>query len=371
VTQLCQADVIRSEVRPVVEVRPNRVDAGQEFHALRAITLGIGAILLGWLAYSQRHLLETSGSSLETLRWQWYGPAVAAEGISLGAFALVHVRLLRAGGSRLGVGTVTGIAFAGNALSASIPIAGSEIGTAYTFRQFQRYDVDRITAAWVLTISGVVSSVTFTLVVGAAALATGNLAATFAGSASTVVVAASVGLAVVALRGQAAQEKLARVITRGAGLARRLLRRGSAETECTVESFVAKLSSLRLSGRDVIWAAVSSGVNWIADVVCLVLAISAAGVSVSWPTVVLAWAAGATVSNFPVTPGGLGIVEATMIAALVLAGVDVSGATVGVLAYRVISYWLLVLVGWGVLAVRQLRSSPERVLATAAFGGAA
>jgi uncharacterized protein (TIRG00374 family) len=42
----------------------------------------------------------------------------------------------------------------------------------------------------------------------------------------------------------------------------------------------------------------------------------------------------------PITPGGLGFVEAGLTSMLVLAGVPAGAASLAVLAYRLVSYWL-------------------------------
>jgi hypothetical protein len=42
----------------------------------------------------------------------------------------------------------------------------------------------------------------------------------------------------------------------------------------------------------------------------------------------------------PITPGGLGFVEAGLTAMLTLAGIPAAQATVATLAYRLVSYWL-------------------------------
>ena len=47
----------------------------------------------------------------------------------------------------------------------------------------------------------------------------------------------------------------------------------------------------------------------------------------------------------PITPGGLGIVEASLSGLLVLAGVDSGSAFLATLGYRIASYWLPLLVG--------------------------
>jgi uncharacterized membrane protein YbhN (UPF0104 family) len=61
--------------------------------------------------------------------------------------------------------------------------------------------------------------------------------------------------------------------------------------------------------------------------------------------VLLAYAVAGLLALIPITPGGLGIVEAGLSALLILAGVPGVDAVVAVLAYRIISYWLPILVG--------------------------
>ena len=50
--------------------------------------------------------------------------------------------------------------------------------------------------------------------------------------------------------------------------------------------------------------------------------------------------AGALLALIPVTPGGLGFVEAGLAGMLALAGVSAQQALVGTLAYRLVSFWL-------------------------------
>ena len=45
-------------------------------------------------------------------------------------------------------------------------------------------------------------------------------------------------------------------------------------------------------------------------------------------------------AQVPVTPGGLGVVEAGLTGTLALAGVPAAAAAVATLAYRLVSYWL-------------------------------
>lgn len=54
----------------------------------------------------------------------------------------------------------------------------------------------------------------------------------------------------------------------------------------------------------------------------------------------LAYCAAQLLAQVPITPGGLGVVEAGMTGGLGLAGVPAAAAAVATLAYRLASYWL-------------------------------
>jgi uncharacterized protein (TIRG00374 family) len=56
--------------------------------------------------------------------------------------------------------------------------------------------------------------------------------------------------------------------------------------------------------------------------------------------VLLAYVVSAVLGMIPITPGGLGFVEAGLTATLVLAGVSAGTAAIATLAYRLVSYWL-------------------------------
>jgi len=81
------------------------------------------------------------------------------------------------------------------------------------------------------------------------------------------------------------------------------------------------------------------------DYGCLLAALRATGASPQPSLVLLAYAAAGIVALFPVTPGGLGIVEASLSGLLILAGVRPGYAVLATLAYRIASYWLPLLGG--------------------------
>lgn len=89
--------------------------------------------------------------------------------------------------------------------------------------------------------------------------------------------------------------------------------------------------------------------RWVFDLLALATAIQAVGASPRFSLVLLAYVTAQLLAQIPVTPGGLGVVEAGLTATLALAGVRGGDAAVAVLAYRLVSYWLMLpagLVAW-------------------------
>jgi uncharacterized protein (TIRG00374 family) len=81
------------------------------------------------------------------------------------------------------------------------------------------------------------------------------------------------------------------------------------------------------------------------DFFALLCALSAVGSRPRPGLVLLAYVAASLLGLIPITPGGLGFVEAGLSGTLVLAGVSAADAVVATLAYRLASYWLPLVVG--------------------------
>ena len=81
------------------------------------------------------------------------------------------------------------------------------------------------------------------------------------------------------------------------------------------------------------------------DYLCLLAALRATGSEPHIWLVLLAYSTAGIIALFPITPGGLGIVEASLSGLLVLAGVNGRSAVVATLAYRLAQYWLPTIAG--------------------------
>jgi putative heme transporter len=106
------------------------------------------------------------------------------------------------------------------------------------------------------------------------------------------------------------------------------------------------MASLRITRADKLSAAAFAIANWTFDIACLAWAIKSIGLAVPWSALILAWAAGAGAASFNLTPGGLGVVEPALAAALVAAGLPATKAMAAVLLYRLISFWFVLAAGW-------------------------
>jgi uncharacterized protein (TIRG00374 family) len=80
--------------------------------------------------------------------------------------------------------------------------------------------------------------------------------------------------------------------------------------------------------------------RWLLDFLTLLAALEAAGARPNLALTLLAYCAAQLLAQVPITPGGLGVVEAGMTATLALAGIPAAPAAAAVLAYRLASYWL-------------------------------
>ena len=74
----------------------------------------------------------------------------------------------------------------------------------------------------------------------------------------------------------------------------------------------------------------------------------------------LAFCAAQVLAQIPLTPGGLGFVEAGLSATLTLAGVPAGTAVVATFAYRLFAYWLQLPLGLLGLALQRAPAATAR-----------
>jgi hypothetical protein len=308
------------------------------------VALAVAAVASGIVL--GRHTLAESLRRLTGLDWTWFLAGIVSECVSLSAFGLSRRRLLRADGNAAGFPSVMAITYASNALSMTIPFAGAELAVVFSYQQLRRRGLGQAITSWALAVSAILSTSALAVVLVAGSLLGGASLATaigFAGAALLLVPAVAVLLA---LRDQRVRRVLSVALTRLITVGRRLLRRPPGRPADALAEILDRVASIRMSWPRYAEVFGLALVNWIGDCGCLACAIRAAGQPVPWHGLLLAYAAGAAAGSTGLTPGGFGLVEAALTAALVGVGMNSSGALTSVLAYRLVNFWMILIGGW-------------------------
>lgn len=252
-----------------------------------------------------------------------------------------------------------------NAVSRIVP-GGAAFGTAMGWRMLSASGVDRgqagaAIAATSFISNGVLFALPLVAVMGSifGAPVPGNLAVVAWGGALIFIVLFLVGFVLVRfdrplhLFGRFAEWVAAPVY-------RRLHRERPPTAASLVRQRDRVVDALGSRWEQALAAAVG---NWLFDYLALVCALYAVGASPRLSLVLLAYGAAAVLAMIPITPGGLGFVEAGLTAMLALAGIPGDEALLAVLAYRIASYWLPLpagLAAW-ILFRRRYGTPPERI----------
>ena len=80
--------------------------------------------------------------------------------------------------------------------------------------------------------------------------------------------------------------------------------------------------------------------NWLLDAACLWVCLAAYGEVMSPELVLSAYGVAGLLGLLPVTPGGLGVIEGTLVPGLVVLGGASGPVVLGVLTWRVLQFWL-------------------------------
>jgi uncharacterized protein (TIRG00374 family) len=306
----------------------------------RIVLLAIGGLSLYLLAPKLIDIF-TSWPDLKTLKPEWVGLAVLFEAMSYISLWQLQRIALRAT-SWFAVGTAQ---LASGAAGSIIP-GGAATAGAIGYRMFVRAGIRPGDVAAGLAATTVATTATILAlpllalpaVIGGVAAPHGLVEAAYIGIAGFVAVAIVAALAFawdgpLVLVGRAARWILRRTPKRDGvdDLPNRLLE----QRDRLLRTF-GKRWHFALAG-----AVGKAGFDYAALICCL----AAVGARPDPSLVLLAYVAGALLAMIPVTPGGLGFVEAGLSGMLVLAGVSGQQALVGTLAYRLVSFWLPLPIG--------------------------
>ena len=281
---------------------------------------------------------------------------VAFEAASLACMAAVQRICLRSPRFR----PVLASGLAGNALSKVVP-GGGAAGAALQYSMLVSGGgvaggraASALTAANLLTFATLLALPVLALpaIIGGLTVARGLVQAAVVGAAGFAVMAA-VGAILLAFDGP--------LVFLGSTIERthnRLLARRSPWQELPARLLHERDVIRRAVGRDWLRALLASVGRWMLDYAVLLTAVAAVGVRPLASLVLIAYVGAQVLGQIPITPGGLGFVEAGLTGLLALAGVGAANAALATLAYRLVSYWLPLPVG-GLAAYLYRRRTPS------------
>ena len=302
---------------------------------------------------------------LSTLHPWWITAAIAAEVAHFACtFALQRLALR----TRAWFGVITS-QLAGNAINLIMP-GGAAVGAAVQFRMLATSGLDTsstvggLAAFSLLGVGGLLALPVFALpvILIGAPVNRGLVNAAILGAAGFVAFAA---FGAVILTYDAPLRWAGRVAQRAGNW----VLRKRPPLEGLDETLLAQRNEIRaVLGRQWWQALLLSAGRLAFDYLCLLFALRATGARPRASVILVAYAAAGIVGMIPATPGGLGLVEASLTGLLVLAQVDSSQALLATLAYRLASYWAPLCAGpvaYGLFWIRyrRHRAPPQAAVA--------
>ncbi|MEZ5244134.1 MAG: YbhN family protein [Acidimicrobiales bacterium] len=257
------------------------------------------------------------------------------------AYAQV-TRMLFEKDERPGPWLTLGIVVAGLGVNRLVP-AGTAAGSIVAFRLYRRFGVGRQRTGFVMAAQGLGSNLLLVFLVAVAMV----IALPVHGIAPGYVTAAVVGsglLGSVILVTDGVwhdRQWLHRLVRRvGRGLEHFWSGLGPNRLDELLNSIRLQAGQLAARPSDARSALAWGTANWLLDAASLWVFLSIAGTDVAPQTAVVVFGLANLAGLLPMTPGGLGVVDLTMTAALAGLGAPAEAAVIGVAGYRLSHYWL-------------------------------
>jgi uncharacterized protein (TIRG00374 family) len=282
--------------------------------------------------------------------------SVVAQTVSLASYALLYRRVLASFGAQVRFPLVARVVLASFLVSHLTPL-GSATGTLLNVSTLEADGVTPATTSEAIGVTSLVSSAALVAVFGAGFVATAGRHIS-----QNYVMIAGIALALVLC-----VAAIAILVGNHPGVAERAVRRlarmarhfrHSIDPEQAAQTSKQLVISARsaLTGRAFLASFGYAVGDLFFDLLSLDLMFLAFGYQPGLGPLAVAYAAANIASAIPLTPGGLGVIEVTLVAVTVGFGAPRATAVLAVLGYRVVNYWLPLLPG--ALAYVHLRLRP-------------
>jgi putative heme transporter len=338
----------------------------------------VGAVVL-ILLFSRRGDLTAARHQLHHLDLGWTAAAVLAESASVAAFAVLQYLVLRLAGARLSGARLAGGRLAGARLSlpgllalslANDAIANTvpgepAVSSAYRYRYYRQRGASSASAGWTIFTMLIALALGMSLL-----LLVGVLVALLASKSAGTKGAAAAGLVIVVAAGAVLvrRDLVLRLIAWLVRGWRRAAKRPQDGLTARAAATLTRMREIPLRTSAAAGIVALATAVWACDFLCLLCSFGTVHAAIPWAGVLLAYGAAQVVGSLPIVPGGFGIIEGSLAVILVGYGASRVPAVSAAVAYRVVSFWLVIAVGWLAVGVITHRSRRLRQRGAAEAG---
>ncbi|GAC1413673.1 MAG: YbhN family protein [Actinomycetota bacterium] len=310
----------------------------------RVIIIFVTLIIVEYLVLPQLAGAGKSLSLLKRINLGYLGLGIALEAAALVAYAqLTRAVLPRTNLPKLW--TVLRVNLSTLAVSHIVP-GGTIGGSALGYRLLTQIGVSGTDAGFALAAQGIGSAVVLNVIlwiglVISIPLRGYNPLYLTAAIIGSIVIGAFLGLVVLLTKGE---QRAAKIMS---AIARRVPFLNESSVHKGVHRITEHLRAL-LADRALLYRAGGwAAANWMLDAASLWVFLGAFGHFVSPDGLLISFGLANVLAAIPVTPGGLGVVEAVLTPTLVGFGTPKGVAILGVIAYRLFNFWIPIPVGGG------------------------
>lgn len=320
------------------------------------IGVGVGALILALLV-GKRGEFVAALHHVDHLNLVWTTIAVIAEALTIVGYGFLQQRVLRWSGTEIALAPLTLVSIANNAIAYTVP-GEPAVSSAYRYRFFRRHGASGASAGWTILTILIAQAIgmSLLLLVGVVIALSGHAGVQARG-------AVVVGLFVVVIAGAflVRRDALLRFLEFAIHLCQRFSGHPRGDVLARIESTLRRMRDIPLSSGAVVRLVAMATGLWFADFAVLLCCFGAVHAPVPWSGVVLAFGVAQVVTSLPLIPGGIGIVEGSLAVILAAYGASRVPALAVVLVYRLLTFWLVIIVGWITIGVIEWRVRRDAV----------
>jgi uncharacterized protein (TIRG00374 family) len=308
----------------------------------RLIQFLLVALLVHLFVLPQIGGFRDAADTLQQVRPIWLAAALALYGSSLVVYAFM-TRMLIPEDAHPPFRRLLGVVLASTGLNHVIP-GGAATTAAVNFRLLSASGVPREDLGVALTIQGIGSALVLNMLLWLA-LIVSIPGSGFPALYATAAVLGTVlfGLFIAAFLGLTRGRDT--VVHWGRRISERIPGVQPDGVESALHTAGEQFEALRADPERLMKIVGLAAANWLFDAAALWVTLYAFGVHIGVDGLIVAYGLANVLAAIPVTPGGLGVVEAVLIPTLIAFGGSASGVSVAVVSYRVIAFWLPIPIG--------------------------